>query len=295
MDQIFKMTERRFQVARRLIKNKPWDFFMMVRDGPRPAAPLLLAVLRPAPPAVRGRQQVRDGVPRLLPVPRQARSARCSRCCPRTSITIAMSDHGARPMMGGLCFNDWLIQEGYLALKEPVARDHADREGRRSTGAARSRGATAATTGGCFLNVKGREPSGIVEPARYEALRDEMIAKLEALPGPDGRPMGTKVHQAAGRLPRGPRRRARPDRVLRRPRLALGRRPSATRASTRSRTTPAPTAPTTTARRSSPWSNLPGQPTRQRGGHEPGRRRARRSCRCTTSRRRPGAVGRSFL
>ena len=33
-------------------------------------------------------------------------------------VTIAMSDHGARPMMGGLCFNDWLIQEGYLVLKD---------------------------------------------------------------------------------------------------------------------------------------------------------------------------------
>ena len=28
-----------------------------------------------------------------------------------------MSDHGARPMMGGFCFNDWLIQEGYLSLE----------------------------------------------------------------------------------------------------------------------------------------------------------------------------------
>ena len=34
LDQVFKMTERRFQVARRLIKNKPWDFFMMVDIGP---------------------------------------------------------------------------------------------------------------------------------------------------------------------------------------------------------------------------------------------------------------------
>ena len=39
---------------------------------------------------------------------------------PEDVITIAMSDHGARPMMGGLCFNDWLIQEGYLVLQEPV-------------------------------------------------------------------------------------------------------------------------------------------------------------------------------
>ena len=49
---------------------------------------------------------------------------------PEDVITIAMSDHGARPMMGGLCFNDWLIQEGYLVLKEPVREVTPDRQGR---------------------------------------------------------------------------------------------------------------------------------------------------------------------
>jgi len=47
--------------------------------------------------------------------------------------------------------------------------------------------------GRCFLNVKGREPQGIIEPARYEATRDELIAKLEAAPGPDGESLGTRV------------------------------------------------------------------------------------------------------
>ena len=47
--------------------------------------------------------------------------------------------------------------------------------------------------GRLFLNVKGREPEGIVEPARYEEMRDELIAKLEAVLGPDGTPLGTKV------------------------------------------------------------------------------------------------------
>ena len=41
--------------------------------------------------------------------------------------------------------------------------------------------------------MKGREPQGILEPARYEETRDELIAKLEAAPGPDGEPLGTKV------------------------------------------------------------------------------------------------------
>ena len=49
--------------------------------------------------------------------------------------------------------------------------------------------------GRLFLNVKGREPQGIVEPSRYEAVRDELIERLEAMPGPDGEPLGTKVYR----------------------------------------------------------------------------------------------------
>ena len=113
---------------------------------------------------------------------------------PEDVVTIAMSDHGARPMMGGLCFNDWLIQEGYLVLKEPVREitpiAKADVDWSRTVA-----WGDGGYYGRCFLNIKGREPNGIVEPARYETLRNEMVAKLEALPGPDGLPMGTKVHK----------------------------------------------------------------------------------------------------
>ncbi len=44
-----------------------------------------------------------------------------------------------------------------------------------------------------FLNVKGREPQGIVEPARYEEVRNELIDRIEAAPGPDGEALGTRV------------------------------------------------------------------------------------------------------
>ena len=47
--------------------------------------------------------------------------------------------------------------------------------------------------GRLFLNVKGREPQGIIEPGEYEQVRDELIAKLESAPGPDGEPLGTRV------------------------------------------------------------------------------------------------------
>ena len=61
-----------------------------------------------------------------------------------------MSDHGARPMMGGLCFNDWLIQEGYLALEEPVTDGPIPiKEATIDWSPHASPGATAGTTAGC--------------------------------------------------------------------------------------------------------------------------------------------------
>jgi predicted AlkP superfamily phosphohydrolase/phosphomutase len=105
---------------------------------------------------------------------------------------MVMSDHGARPMMGGLCFNDWLIQEGYLALNEapsgPMPIKEASIDWSRTVA-----WGDGGYYGRLFLNVKGRELQGIVEPARYEQVRDELIAKLEAGLGPEGTPLGTRV------------------------------------------------------------------------------------------------------
>jgi predicted AlkP superfamily phosphohydrolase/phosphomutase len=111
---------------------------------------------------------------------------------PDDAVTIVMSDHGARPMMGGLCFNDWLQQEGYLTLAEPVSGPTPIKDASIDWNRTVAWG-DGGYYGRLFLNVKGREPQGVVEPADYEATRDELVAKLEAAPGPDGGPLGTKV------------------------------------------------------------------------------------------------------
>jgi predicted AlkP superfamily phosphohydrolase/phosphomutase len=46
-----------------------------------------------------------------------------------------------------------------------------------------------------FLNVKGREPQGLIDPADYESTRDKFIAELEALGDPAGQPIGTRVYR----------------------------------------------------------------------------------------------------
>jgi predicted AlkP superfamily phosphohydrolase/phosphomutase len=95
-------------------------------------------------------------------------------------------------MMGGLCFNDWLIQEGYLTLAEkptgPIPIKDASIDWSRTMA-----WGDGGYYGRLFLNIKGREPQGIIEPADYENVRNELISKLESAPGPDGMPLGTKV------------------------------------------------------------------------------------------------------
>ena len=107
-----------------------------------------------------------------------------------TSVLI-VSDHGARGMVGGICFNEWLIREGYLVLKSRP--DKADAVEQCDVDWSRTR---AWGSGGYYarlmLNVRGREPQGVIEPGEeYERTRTELIEKLAALRDHEGEPMNT--------------------------------------------------------------------------------------------------------
>jgi predicted AlkP superfamily phosphohydrolase/phosphomutase len=191
LDQVFKMTERRFQVGRRLAMDKPWDFFMLCEIAPDRLHHVFWQYWDPTHPLYEPGNKYESTfreyyrfmdleVGKLLEV------------LPDDVITIVMSDHGARPMMGGLCFNDWLIREGYLTLTETPAEVTAIKDVSIDWSRTVAWG-DGGYYGRLFLNVRGREPQGQIEPARYEQVRDELIAKLEAQLGPDGAPLGTRV------------------------------------------------------------------------------------------------------
>jgi predicted AlkP superfamily phosphohydrolase/phosphomutase len=110
------------------------------------------------------------------------------------TTVLVVSDHGAQCMEGAICVNEWLLRAGYLTLREPpegtipFSKAQIDWDRTLAWG-----------EGGYYcrlcLNVQGREPCGVVHPAEYEALRDELIAGLEALTDLAGRPIGTRAHR----------------------------------------------------------------------------------------------------
>lgn len=114
---------------------------------------------------------------------------------PADTSVMVVSDHGAKTMVGAICINEWLQREGYLTLKEqPTERK------RFKTSMVDWSKTKAWGEGGyysrIFMNVEGREPSGVIPRDRYEAERDELKARLEAIEDESGKCINTKVFKA---------------------------------------------------------------------------------------------------
>ncbi|MFT5199516.1 MAG: putative AlkP superfamily phosphohydrolase/phosphomutase, partial [Planctomycetota bacterium] len=97
------------------------------------------------------------------------------------TVLMVISDHGFCSFRRGVNLNTWLRDEGYLVLKEgaDVSGDWFE-----SVDWSRTRAFTLGLTG-IFLNRKGRERQGTVEPgAEAQALCLEIKSKLERLCDP---------------------------------------------------------------------------------------------------------------
>lgn len=193
LHQIYTMTERRFQLVKRWIADKEWDFFMLVEMG--------------IDRIHHGLWRYHDPTHRKYEVhPTYNHSIHDYYCYIDSEIGqilelvdenttfFIVSDHGAKRMDGGICVNEWLIREGYLTLKSqptkliPIDKFEIDWSKTKVWG-------DGGYYGRIFLNVEGREPQGIVKPAEVEALRDELKEKLEALVDLNGVNIGTKVYK----------------------------------------------------------------------------------------------------
>lgn len=188
LDSIYAMTGRRWQVARYLAESKPWDFFMLVEMGVDRMHHGFWRYMDPNSPHYQPGHQLENAIHDYYVYIDGQVGQLLAVAGPETAVMV-VSDHGAKPMLGGFCVNEWLRQQGYLALKsEPQGQVEL---ARLEVDWARTR---AWASGGyyarLFMNVAGREPQGTIPPERYEAERDRLKAEIEALPGPDGKPMG---------------------------------------------------------------------------------------------------------
>ena len=194
LQDIYRMSRQRFDLVEHLLRTRPnWDLFMFVDMGPDrihhglwkytdPRHPMYVASNPYENTIFKYYQFVDTRIGTLLDV------------LPGDANVLVMSDHGAQAMQGGICINDWLIDQGYLTLfdKPPgvTSLDLCEIDWSRTVA-----WGAGGYYGRLFLNIQGREPQGIVSPDQVDHIKDEIEARLAVMPDPQGAPIGTRVYR----------------------------------------------------------------------------------------------------
>jgi predicted AlkP superfamily phosphohydrolase/phosphomutase len=194
LKQIYDMTEQRFLFIRHLVQSKDWDFLFFVemgidrlyhgfwRYGARDHR-----LFEPGNPYENAMWEYHKYVDEEM--------GRLLELLDDETLVLVASDHGAKSMVGGICINDWLSQQGMLTLKETPAQprrmDMKDIVWKKLFKRTQVWG-EGGYYGRVMLNVEGREPQGVIKQRHYEDFRKEVAAAIEAIPDENGKPIGTK-------------------------------------------------------------------------------------------------------
>lgn len=127
------------------------------------------------------------------------------------TMLMVISDHGFNSFRRGIDLNAWLIENGYMTLKPGAELGFRYLS---QVDWSRTR-AYALGLAGLFLNLKGREAQGIVEPGEDAVrLKDEIIAKLTGLKDPKSGEPGIRRVFDKEKCYQGPFRDTAPDLVV---------------------------------------------------------------------------------
>ena len=190
--QIYDMTRQHFTVVREMLAHQTWDFFMFVEMGPdrihhgfwkfHDPSHLRYAAGNSYEHAIRDYYRyLDDEIGEVL------------RMLDDQTIVLVVSDHGARKMEGGICVNEWLLREGWLALADDRPKRLTPLEKVEIDWARTKAWGEGGYYARVFLNVQGREPQGVIPPADYDRVRDDLARKLTDIRGPQGEALGTLV------------------------------------------------------------------------------------------------------
>ncbi|MBZ0276578.1 MAG: alkaline phosphatase family protein, partial [Anaerolineae bacterium] len=166
------MTDIQYKLVGHALRSKPWDFFMYVNIG---VDRLHHGFWRYHDPQHRRHEPgspfqsvIRDYYKMV-----DARIAELLEAVGDNTVVLIVSDHGVSRMDGGICVNEWLWQNGWLAFKNPPPEGQLTKFEDMEVDWSRTRAwGSGGYYGRVFLNVAGREPAGIIPPEEYRAVQD---------------------------------------------------------------------------------------------------------------------------
>lgn len=193
---LFEMTRRRWRVIRHLWARDRWDLFAIHEIGPDRVHHAFWKFFDPAHPRFEANSELGRVAGDFYALLDEEVGQFLEAVGGDVPILIA-SDHGSQAMEGCFCINQWLIREGLLRLKEPPARAALPLEEAEVDWARTQVWGAGGYYARLFLNLKGREPLGTVEPRDQGPLVERVRRGLEAIRKPDGTPLGVRLFAPA--------------------------------------------------------------------------------------------------
>lgn len=188
---IYTLCDQRFAVADHLLIHNQPDMLMLVEMGVDRIHHAFWKHMDPRHPDFVANSPFADAIYAYYRHIDQHIGALLSHCDDET-VTLIVSDHGARPLMGGFRLNEWLRRNGYLTLRTAPSASASIEQADVDWSRTRAWG-SGGYYGRVFLNVRGREPEGAIALVDYERERTELAERLRNLPGPDGQSLGNRV------------------------------------------------------------------------------------------------------
>lgn len=180
LEGLLSMARQHFDVAEHILATRDPDFLMMVELGTDRLHHALWPAMDPSDPRHDPASPHGRGARDLYRYLDARIGQLLQKSGPETTLLV-VSDHGARPLLGGVRVNELLRRAGWLVLKdEPSAEtafDLANVDWSRTR--AWSEGGYYARV---FLNVCGREPEGCLPPENVEDAKRELevlLARVE--------------------------------------------------------------------------------------------------------------------
>ena len=189
--ELHEMTEKHFKVIKHLIRTKDWNFFMFVEIGLDRIHHAFWKYFDESHHLHEPGSEFEDVVEDYY-VLLDTKVGELLDLIDDDTVVLVASDHGGKPMKGAFCINTWLEEQGLLKLSTPVERvvrlNDADVDW----------GKTVAWGWGgyyarIFLNLKGREENGVVDPQDYESTREDIAQRIRSITGPNGERWNTVV------------------------------------------------------------------------------------------------------
>ncbi len=110
---------------------------------------------------------------------------------PRDVVLFIHSGYSIQKLDGRINLNEWLIKEGYMTLLEYPMKLTSLKDVKVDW--SKTKCWSTGYGGKLYLNMKGREPKGIVDPKSYDELLDELAAKLKDIPDKLGNHLNTQI------------------------------------------------------------------------------------------------------